>query len=213
MHTFLFLTVQREGPFRYENIINSEIQFTDYADCIDFFLSSFFSWLERLRWNNAGTDGRMQVRIVWYRSSNVLMKVRGCCDEGPRMLQCRFSDALIQVPGCANLRDGNTIGERRSTGHKTTKVVNFMKLQFESTKKVLFKMPRSAVLRWIFQIAFYQVREKCYNIVLLLFVTNYLIRSIINHCSNCPTILSVLSPTSSCMSVLSIPSHMPLKHQ
>ena len=34
---------------------------------------------------------------------------------GPRMVRCRSMDGAMQVLGCANFRDGNTVMESRST--------------------------------------------------------------------------------------------------
>ena len=43
----------------------------------------------------------------------------GCSDAGPRMFCCRSLDVMMQVRGCydagPNFRDGNTVGESRST--------------------------------------------------------------------------------------------------
>ena len=38
----------KRGTLRKENVINYEVYLTDYANCIDFFPTSFFSWVEKL---------------------------------------------------------------------------------------------------------------------------------------------------------------------
>ena len=85
----------------------------------------------------------MQVQmdqIVWCRSSDVLMQILGCpdagprmfwcwstngviyvlgwCHAGPQMVRCRSSDGAMQVPRCANFRNGNAVGESRITLYK-----------------------------------------------------------------------------------------------
>ena len=57
-------------------------------------------------------------RMVWCRSTDGVMQVHGWCDAGPRMVRCRSSDGAMQVPGCANFRNGNSVGESRNTFEK-----------------------------------------------------------------------------------------------
>ena len=68
-----------------KNLIGHELHIADYADCIDFFLGSCYSYPERLRLNDAGRDG--------------VMHVPGWLDAGPNVLLhgLRSSDADQQM--------------------------------------------------------------------------------------------------------------------
>ena len=76
---------------------------------------TFFSWPERSRsrWPYAGPW------MLWCRSvcsdSSARMQVLECSQAGPRMLWCRSLNAVMQVHGCANFRDRNTVVESSST--------------------------------------------------------------------------------------------------
>ena len=69
-------------------------------------------------WPDAGLDGVMQVPRWCDAGLDVLMQVLGWCDAGPRIVRCRSSDGAMQVPGCANFRNGNSVGESRNTFEK-----------------------------------------------------------------------------------------------
>ena len=81
----------------------------------EFFPASFFRWPERLRLNDAGPGGLMQVQMFWCRSTDGVMQVHGWCDAGLQMVRCRSTDGAMQVSGCANFGDGNTVVESRNT--------------------------------------------------------------------------------------------------
>ena len=57
----------------------------------------------------------IQVSGLWHAGPDVLMWVLEYSDAGPRMVGCRSSDGAMQVPRCANFRNGNAVGESRIT--------------------------------------------------------------------------------------------------
>ena len=62
--------------------------------------------------------GAIQVTGWCDAGPDVLIQVLECSDAGPRMVRCRSLDVAIQVLGCANFRNGNSVGERRNTFEK-----------------------------------------------------------------------------------------------
>ena len=81
----------------------------------------------------------------WCRFADGVMQVCGWCDEGPWMVRCRSSDGAMQVPGCANFRNGNSVGESRNTSENMWAIIHLFQV-FISEWTLSFRRRKSLSL-------------------------------------------------------------------